>query len=226
MKLHPRPSLFIRAFTLVEMLAVMLVIAVLTSLTIGIWSYASYKMLSTRATGEIATLAASIANYEGDFGTPPRDTDSPDSFKAEEEVTDKLDPREDGDPSAGKYRNSSLYLYISLTGDILPKDEPDGKSDEKAYIQTFPPKMIGRNGEGQLKFIKDPWGGSYGYSTAGLKMEIKYKDKLKDDPTAARSTIGTPQGYNPTFDLWSTAGKISVGANQIKNDQAKWVKNW
>jgi hypothetical protein len=44
-------------------------------------------------------------------------------------------------------------------------------------------------------FVKDPFGNSYGYSTAG--------------PTSG--------GYNPTFDLWSTANSTTT---------AQWVKNW
>jgi hypothetical protein len=48
--------------------------------------------------------------------------------------------------------------------------------------------------------IRDPFGNSYGYSTAN------------------QSSLAT--GYNPTFDLWSTAGqKTSAG-------RAKWIKNW
>ena len=37
-----------------------------------------------------------------------------------------------------------------------------------------------------MEFIRDPFGNSYGYSTAN-----------QADPA---------NGYNPTFDLWSTAG--------------------
>jgi hypothetical protein len=45
--------------------------------------------------------------------------------------------------------------------------------------------------------IRDPFGNPYGYST---KM--------------ASSGNG---GYNPTFDLWSTANST---------DQNQWIKNW
>ena len=43
-------------------------------------------------------------------------------------------------------------------------------------------------GNGTVTAIADPFGNSYGYSTAN-----------QADP-------GTAKGYNPTFDLWSTAG--------------------
>jgi hypothetical protein len=48
--------------------------------------------------------------------------------------------------------------------------------------------------------IADPFGNSYGYST---KM----------------ASTGNG-GYNPTFDLWSTA------AGTTSNDVPKWIKNW
>ncbi|PYJ99069.1 MAG: hypothetical protein DME68_04800 [Verrucomicrobia bacterium] len=48
--------------------------------------------------------------------------------------------------------------------------------------------------------IRDPFGNSYGYSTANAS--------------------GAAFGYNPTFDLWSTDGGTTT------NDVAGWIKNW
>lgn len=48
-----------------------------------------------------------------------------------------------------------------------------------------------------VQFIRDPFGNSYGYSTA-----------YQSDPL---------KGYNPTFDLWSTANSTKP---------AEWIKNW
>jgi hypothetical protein len=65
--------------------------------------------------------------------------------------------------------------------------------------------MLGgtRNSSGivqTVQFIRDPFGNGYGYSTA-------YQVTASD-------------GYNPTFDLWSTASETTAGK------EAQWIKNW
>ena len=66
---------------------------------------------------------------------------------------------------------------------------------------AFKPQLIGQmNG---VAFVRDPFGNAFGYSTA-----------------KAQAPAGN-DGYNPTFDLWSTAG-LTNGTNT----QSQWVKNW
>ncbi|PYJ38059.1 MAG: hypothetical protein DME81_06460, partial [Verrucomicrobia bacterium] len=57
-----------------------------------------------------------------------------------------------------------------------------------------------------VEFIRDPFGNSYGYSTA-----YQYDIDQGINPT---------HGYNPTFDLLSTDGGTTT------NDVAGWIKNW
>ena len=52
-------------------------------------------------------------------------------------------------------------------------------------------------------YIKDPFGNSYGYSTAKASH-----------PTDT-------DGYNPTFDLWSTGGE-----RPAEQTDPQWIKNW
>jgi hypothetical protein len=73
----------------------------------------------------------------------------------------------------------------------------------------------------------DPFGNPYGYSTAGLAVEQQYRAALSTSPNAPRP----PQkGYNPTFDMWSTAGNNTpppaTDPTSIALAQAKFVKNW
>jgi hypothetical protein len=60
-----------------------------------------------------------------------------------------------------------------------------------------------------VQYIQDPFGNSYGYSTIQA------------------ATQNTAQGYNPTFDLWSTSGLTanppSSGTDTIT---PQWIKNW
>jgi hypothetical protein len=77
--------------------------------------------------------------------------------------------------------------------------------ESKSYF-TFKPNQLDPTSQNQaVTFIKDPFGYSYGYST------IK-----------ASAPNGT-DGYNPTFDLWSTGG---VANPNNPPDQSKWIRNW
>jgi hypothetical protein len=55
-------------------------------------------------------------------------------------------------------------------------------------------------GNGNVIALTDPFGNAYGYSTA--------------------NQFNPNTGFNPTFDLWSTAGGTTT------NDVPKWIKNW
>ena len=95
------------------------------------------------------------------------------------------------------YQSSSLYLYKQLSGDATGNRQPSGKS----YF-AFQPNMLlpAPPSTATVIAIRDPFGNSYGYST--------------------RMAATGSGGYNPTFDLWSTAGGTTT------NDVAGWIKNW
>lgn len=214
------------AFTLVEMLTVMAVIAILASLVLAVNGFVQRKAAVNRAEGEIAALSAAIENYKADNGSVPRD----------EETTDKLSPRKDGNPissdSGKKYKEACQTLYIALTGDKDRKGKPP--ADAKQYFE-FKPDMLKKKPEGEIDFIQDPWGNCYGYSTAALATEETYVAALRADPKAERPSGDASGGYNPTFDLWSTGGTTtpstgssggSGGGSPTSVNQPKWVKNW
>ena len=79
-------------------------------------------------------------------------------------------------------------------------------------------------------YVQDPFGFSYGYSTASQVAA----DTAAANPSA--TPAGTPNYYNPTFDLWSTAGySVTAGKGTPKNNvvaatpvifSSIWVKNW
>lgn len=208
------------AFTLIEMLTVMLVIAVLASLVLAVNGLVQSKAARSRADGEKAAIILACENYKSDNGTFPRSED-----------TDAIDPRVDGNPVSGsgatKYQKSSLLLYSALNGDFEPAGNPDFKPEGTVYArELFKPTMLGAtkgpNGEiTAVKFIQDPFGYSYGYSTAGAKAEEEYQATLRTTPGTTRPSDAP--GYNPTFDFWSTGG--SAGGTTAK-DQGKWIKNW
>jgi type II secretory pathway pseudopilin PulG len=108
-------------------------------------------------------------------------------------TTDALDARA---PIASAYQPASLYLYNQLAGAPNGSRSPMGKS----YF-VFKPNQLNPLDQSQnVTSIRDPFGNSYGYSTA--------------------NQVNPAHGYNPTFDLWSTANA------EPATDQSQWIKNW
>ena len=122
-------------------------------------------------------------------------------YPTDASTTEQLDSTTSFDPV--NYRSASLYLYKKLSGDLTGNRQVTGKS----YF-TFKPNMLSPNDQTQnVEYIRDPFGDSYGYST---KMAV--------------SGAG---GYNPTFDLWSTANYAApTSPTPTPSPQNFWIKNW
>ncbi len=125
------------------------------------------------------------------------------SYKADNGIypsntdTNDLDPTTSLDPTSSSYAKSSLYLYKQISGDT----DANRVAEVKSYF-AFKPNMLlpPPPSTNPVTGIRDPFGNSYGYST------MKASDPSKN-------------GYNPTFDLWSTGGNTSA-------TQTQWIKNW
>ena len=194
------------AFTLIELVVVVGLILVLTGLVLSTVGYARKKGARARAETEIAAMSAACESYKADNAVYPRgnaDLSNNTPFD-----TDTLDPVNDLNPAAtpvpNVYTKASLYLYKVLSGDSTGNRSPTGKS----YMQFKPNMLLPAGGAGTVTAIADPFGNSYGYST-----------KKASDPNA--------NGYNPTFDLWSTAGVApSPTPAPPATQQDLWIKNW
>jgi len=117
--------------------------------------------------------------------------------------TNALAPNKMGDPTAASYQSASLALYKLISGDA--DNSADRSAESKSYF-AFKPNQLSPTDQAQkVIFIRDPFGNSYGYST------IK-----------ASAPAGA-DGYNPTFDLWSTSGNIDTTNSP---NQTQWIKNW
>ena len=181
------------AFTLIELIVVTTVIIILTGLVLSTVGYVQKKGARARAETEIAAMSAALESYKADNGIYPRNAD-----------TDGLNARASGNPCA--YQAASLYLYKQLSGDTNANFQYGAKS----YF-TFKPNMLGTSPTvttdacgntltpTTVSYIRDPFGNIYGYSTIQA------------------ATQDSTQGYNPTFDLWSTANSP---------DPNQWIKNW
>jgi type II secretory pathway pseudopilin PulG len=183
------------AFTLIELIVVVTVIIILMGLVLSTVGYARKKGARARAETEIAAISAACESYKSDNGVYPRDATS----------TDVLDARTNGNPSSPSYKLTSLALYNLLFGATNGSRTPD--SGKRSYL-VFKPNMLYPPDQSQnVLYIQDPFGYSYGYSTAN-----------QADPA---------KGYNPTFDVWSTAGLTTDPPNSGTDTiTPQWIKNW
>ena len=197
-------------FTLVELLVVISIIAILASFTIATIGFASRYAAMNRAKAEVSALQLALESYKIENGDYPRSSDPPDYKNM---AADKLDARVDTNTttSASKYNLASLALYIALSGDInkdgIGGDLDSANQKNKVYFQ-FKPSMLSPKYPSvttPVVAVVDPFRIVYGYSTIG-----------------SMATRVQGQGYNPTFDLWSTADVDKTGTTPV----AKWITNW
>jgi prepilin-type N-terminal cleavage/methylation domain-containing protein len=194
------------AFTLIELIVVVSIIAVLGALVLSTAGYARKKGARARAETEIAAMAAACENYKADKGIYPRSSTT-DTFTA---VTNRVppDPQPTSyDPSVTAYSFTSFYLYGQLSGN------PSGDRityTQQRYFQFKANMLSPPDGTSTVTAIRDPFGNSYGYSTA----QAFYVDNPVANPN---------YGFNPTFDLWSTGGTFTVTDAAYEN---VWLKNW
>jgi hypothetical protein len=129
-----------------------------------------------------------------------------------------------GNPGSTAYKDTSIFLYGELSGDKnfdgavnASDDLVNGAVIPKIYM-AFKPDQLAWTDQtlktAPILFLADPWGNSYGYSTA--------YQKWVDD-----GSKGNANGYNPTFDLWSTAGSNKPPTTTPATDVTpQWIKNW
>jgi prepilin-type N-terminal cleavage/methylation domain-containing protein len=220
------------AFTLVELLTVMAVVAILTALVLSIAGPTQHHASSARATVEIKTLSLACEAYRTDSGGYPRQplaTSGTINWQGNPAIpSDLLDPRTNGNSQFNNpaYANASLELYEALSGDLSLTGTGGGPGVHN-YISDLRPDTLGRyysgapvSGTNPVTYLSDPYGNCYGYSTAR--------------GTAVSSGSATSLGFNSTFDIWSTGGQIAnpftgTGSNAPGapgDPMLQWAKNW
>jgi type II secretory pathway pseudopilin PulG len=194
-----------RAVTIIEMLVVIMVIVILAALVLAASSYVQNKGVRARAETEIAAFSAALESYKADNGIYPRG--NADLSTTAPYDTDNLDPKTQTDPTTSAYQKASLFLYKQLAG--VTSATRSAAPSNKVYFSFKPTMLIpAPPSTADITGIRDPFGNNYGYSTAQA------------------ANPGGNTGYNPTYDLWSTAGTGTSGIPSPSPIQNKWIKNW
>ena len=216
-----------RAFTLIELLAVITIILILAGLILNIAGNAQYKAAMARANSEIKQMETALESYKADTGnypegpasttTPPAPT-STDTLNAQSQT--EIDPSSSGGTANPDYSAACTFLFQQLSGNTQLAASNPTTGSSKIYI-TFAPGQLSTGSAlpTSATYIIDPFGFCYGYSTANAYA-------------VANGTPTTTAGYNPTFDLWSTGGYSPSSGKAYPTNvtpaqyNTLWAKNW
>jgi type II secretory pathway pseudopilin PulG len=201
------------AMTIIELLVVIIIIFILAGLVLSISSYVQNKGARARAETEIAAMSAALESYKADNGIYPANN-----------ATNSLDPTTMTDPSSSSYVSASNYLYIQLSGDSDGNPMTTSSSDTRNYLGgSLKQSMLSPNPPGANTYFHDPFRNS---NPSTLVPYNSYGYSTSRNPIANPTGYNTAGGYNPTFDLWSTAGTGTSGTPSPSPIQNTWIKNW
>ena len=194
-----KPPLLSRGFTLIELLAVMLIIAILLGLVLAALSGVMRTAARDRARTEIQTVASALESYKSDNGaypTPPTGT----GFSTTNDYV-TASPILAG----GLYQGSSAFLYEQLSGYTNAAYTFSASTMPLGHIYyPFKHAQLGNDkpAAGGAVYIKDPFGGSYGYFNG--------------------SGVNPPFNGTNQFDVWSTAADKSNPPTNLPS----WITDW
>ena len=204
-----------RAFTLVELLVVIVIIGTLSSL--GFYLYGSIVEHGKRkkAAAELELIELKLNDFKLDNGFLP-----PSTFVGGEppESMEKIGTY-NADPTDEAYIKSSRVLFLALTGRTTLDDPNDSLG--KSYYEPEPNTVASANETGDVldsslrktyeehdfdagSYFIDPWGNPYGY--------------YFDPENGNFKSFSSPSSY----DVWSTGGKTTDEAKS----RNEWVKSW
>jgi prepilin-type N-terminal cleavage/methylation domain-containing protein len=199
-----------KAFTLVEMLIVLSIIALLASLTLGGYTYAMRSSKRRLTTGTFEAVKSALEDYRTEFGEHPE----PKNIGTMVEFL----------PNKSYDVSGASCLYQALTGDGFDQikdvtagdSQTSGASDGKtegAEIQNMVMKEMPQTMWRRM--------GSIFVLIDGFARPFQYIKATSSNPTV-----------NSTYDLWSYGEdevNITQKSFQTLQDQTiatKWVKNW
>lgn len=191
-------------FTLIELLVVIAIIALLASLTIGAFSYATAAAGRNRTSATQAAIMSGLERYNADFGEYPAPA-APTSTQTFNNIS--------------YISGGAEMLYQALSGDgtsaIQLASGGGVQSDGQVTDQEAPNIKM-------TDMPKDIWlrvNNQY-YIIDGFRKPFQY------------TKGGQPDAVNPTYDLWSfgqdesNTQTVSVAMKTNPQVNSKWIINW
>ncbi|MDO4220973.1 MAG: prepilin-type N-terminal cleavage/methylation domain-containing protein [Akkermansia sp.] len=196
------------AFTLVEILICIAILALLSVILLEVRGYINNKKLQNTAQNQIALLETGLNNYRSDNAGNLPDGDG-DEFSSHTLFASLYrDANNDGIPD--KESDVQLPPYtdaFAVIQDTKARSELDGIPVIKQQVRTT-------KGRKKLWVIQDPWGNLYRY-------------RLGFDQENSKGKPG--KGFNPDFDIFSLGGD-GLGdntSNEGENaDNVSNVRSW
>ena len=186
-----------RAFSLIELLIVIALIAMLAGMVLAAAGGIQNNMVKKRTIALLAEIEGGLDDYKIDHGTYP------------------INEAEDRNESAKKGAN---ILYKHLSGDYDLNGEFDVADNEaKIYVDSLDFKSSARANKGTVMLAAN---GDY-VAVDSYGNLIRY---LCDPPNRIVGNKVEKRTLNPTYDLWSLGG--APPDNDEPESRAKWITNW
>lgn len=137
-----------RAFTLIEVLVVISIIAILAGMTLGVGGPMMEKAKRSRTQGEIAAIESALERYKIDNGSYP--------------IAEQYPNLEtDGNPQETTYIVTGEALFQALGGRKNHKE----KAENQVYLEVKQSQVDkeSRTSSSSNTYLVDPWGFAYGY---------------------------------------------------------------
>lgn len=200
------------AFTLIELLIVITVIALLFALTIGGFSYAQRFAARSKSAATIKAVQSGLERYNTEFGEYPEPANMGDTISIQDRTYTVAG-------AAMLYQAMSGDGYDAIKIETPPANagapQSDGEvevNESKNVMLTDMPKEIWRNLDGRY-FIID-----------GFSNPIQYRLKTSNVQT-----------INTNYDIWSygedeentmTQSIDTLTGGPLREASEKWIKNW
>jgi type II secretory pathway pseudopilin PulG len=139
------------AFTLIELMGVVTVIAILAGLTLGGAGAVRRHGAVSQAKGEVAALEAACGRYYADFNAYPANTSNNPSAAYQMNI----------------YNAVGSFLFLQLYGANQYSARP---TLGKRYIEPKPAMVSSTNSANP--YFTDPWGNAYGYFSDGTNAPL------------------------------------------------------